>query len=526
MNGIDWKTIFNVIGHSICILDLQQNILAINPASLKMLDKSEEKVLGKKCYEVFHGASEPLENCPMQKMLVSGHFETVEVEMEALNRTFMVSCTPLLDDEGKLGKVIHMATDITEYKQTRDLLLKSEEKYHRLIETANDAIFIADAETGIILEANRKAGEMLGIPVKKIIGMHQSKLHPKKESAKYSKIFKKHIQEGQAITEPLYVVNKSGNKIPIEISASVLTLGDKQVILGIFRDITNRKQVEIEIKENERFLIDVLNSIQDGLSILDKDMNIIRVNPAMEYWYSHAMPLVGKKCYMAYHGRNERCDVCPSHQTLDTSKSAYEVVPKRGPDGKIVGWLDLYSFPLINTATDQIVGVIEYVRDITERKRAEENLKKSEKILKIHTRELEESNIALKVLLKQRGEDKIEFEENILSNMKHLVMPYIEKLKKHRAMSDELAYLNIIESSLNEIISPFSSRLSSKYLGLTPKETQIANLIKDGKQDKDIMKIMNIAPVTVKSHRQNIRKKLGIYGKKINLRTYLLSISK
>ena len=134
------------------------------------------------------------------------------------------------------------------------------------------------------------------------------------------------------------------------------------------------EQTEEKLREAEHFLKNIFASIQDGISILDKEMNIIRVNQAMERWYSHAMPLVGKKCYEAYRGRKERCNVCPTHQTILARKAAYEVVPKVGPDGKIVGWLDLYSFPLIDTATERMSGVIQYARDITERKRGEEAL--------------------------------------------------------------------------------------------------------------------------------------------------------
>ena len=93
-------------------------------------------------------------------------------------------------------------------------------------------------------------------------------------------------------------------------------------------------------------------------------------------------------------------------------------------------------------------------------------------------------------------------------------------------MSEELTYLNIFESNLNEIISPFALELSSNYLGITPKEIQIADLTKDGKQDKEISELLNIAIDAVKFHKKNIRKKLGIYGKRTNLRTYLLSAIK
>lgn len=157
---------------------------------------------------------------------------------------------------------------------------------------------------------------------------------------------------------------------------------------------------------------------------------------------------------------------------------------------------------------------------------AVERLQQAEKKTRLHANELIESNTALKVLLKQRELDQQEFQNNMLSNIKHLIMPYIEKLKKSRAMSDELVYLNIIESNLQDIVSPFSAKLSYQYLDFTPREIMVADLIKDGKQDKDIMEILNVSIDTVKAHRKNIRKKLGITNEKINLRTKLLSIEK
>jgi two-component system cell cycle sensor histidine kinase/response regulator CckA len=143
-------------------------------------------------------------------------------------------------------------------------------------------------------------------------------------------------------------------------------------------DVGERRQAEKALQEKERFLSSIFGSIQDGISILDKDMNIIRVNPIMEKWYFHALPLIGKKCYEAYHKRNERCEICPSYRTIKTGEAAYEIVPKRGPEGEMTGWLDLYSFPLMDVETRQMRAVIEYVRDITERKRAEDELLRSE----------------------------------------------------------------------------------------------------------------------------------------------------
>jgi PAS domain S-box-containing protein len=139
----------------------------------------------------------------------------------------------------------------------------------------------------------------------------------------------------------------------------------------------HRRKTEDEVQERERFLSSVIDSIQDGISILDQDYRIIRVNGAMEKWYSHAMPLVGKKCHKAYHLCDTPCEVCPTRETIEKAQAAYRVVPKVGATGEVSGWLDLYSFPLFDRSTGRMKGVIEYVRDITERKMAEDRLQAS-----------------------------------------------------------------------------------------------------------------------------------------------------
>jgi DNA-binding CsgD family transcriptional regulator len=138
--------------------------------------------------------------------------------------------------------------------------------------------------------------------------------------------------------------------------------------------------------------------------------------------------------------------------------------------------------------------------------------------------QLEEVNTALRVLLKRREEDKSELEEKVLSNVKDLVLPYVERLKKTPLNNHQKSCAEVLESNLTDIVSPFSRRLSSKYLGLTPTEIRVANLVKDGKTTKEIAEFMNISGKTVETHRDCIRKKMGIKHKKANLRTHLLSL--
>ncbi len=168
--------------------------------------------------------------------------------------------------------------------------------------------------------------------------------------------------------------------------------GGRMSKMAMIRDVTEQKDTEEALKKGERFLSNVFAGIQDGISVLDENLAIVLVNPVMETWYSFNMPLVGKKCYEAYHGRQVPCQVCPSVKTLLTGEAAFEIVPKTGPGGEVTGWLDLYSFPFSDVQTGELKGVIEYVRDITERCKAEEKVKTLNKYLEERARELEIAN--------------------------------------------------------------------------------------------------------------------------------------
>jgi DNA-binding CsgD family transcriptional regulator len=172
---------------------------------------------------------------------------------------------------------------------------------------------------------------------------------------------------------------------------------------------------------------------------------------------------------------------------------------------------------------DQPVGMWGIARDITERKLAEKAMREREAELEIKTNSLEEVNTALRVLLRRREEDKAEIEEKVLLNVRELVVPFLGRLKKSQLDPKQLSYTDILESNLNDIISPFSRTLSAKYLSLTPKEIQIANLIKQGKSTKDIGALMVLSPRTIETHRKSLRKKLGLEKKKRNLRSRLMT---
>jgi len=161
--------------------------------------------------------------------------------------------------------------------------------------------------------------------------------------------------------------------------------------------------------------------------------------------------------------------------------------------------------------------------DVTKRKRSEEALKLKDKELESKTRDLEELNVALKVLLKKIEEEKNELGDKVTKNVKQLVLPYFDKLKNSRVNERQAAYLEIIQTNLDHILSSFTHNFSSIYYNLTPQQIEIANLIKLGKTNKEIALIIGLSIKTVEFHRTNIRKKLGLLSRRDNLRTHLLT---
>lgn len=248
-----------------------------------------------------------------------------------------------------------------------DILRETENKYQKLLETANDAIFIADAETGIIIDVNKKAEELLSMPAENIKGMHQSQLHTSEESTRYREIFRQHIQSGQAITEPLFVVNKSGHKIPVEISASVTEFGGKKIIQGIFRDITERKKTENALKQSENELRSMYNAITDFLTIISPDYRILRVNRVVEKQYGK--DLVDKVCYEVYQARNEICPDCPTKKAVDTKKPAFSFQSATEVSPPVY----LNAFPILDDK-GEVIAIVEHGKDVTERIKAEEKI--------------------------------------------------------------------------------------------------------------------------------------------------------
>lgn len=276
----------------------------------------------------------------------------------------------------------------------------------------------------------------------------------------------------------------------------------------------------------------VLNSLSAQIAIIDAQGVILETNRAWQVFAKQGSEGEG----MSFIGTNY-LQVCENAMGED-AEDAWAVAKgiRKVIEGEVPEFL--YDYPChtphrkrwfymraIRMDAQGPARVVVSHEEVTELKLAQEALKENSREIEKQKQHLEEANIALKVLLKQRENDKHELEQNVLANIKDMVFPYIEKLKIAPLRPKDKTSVALIEKHLNEIISPLLQRLANINIILTPQEMQVASLVKDGKSSKEIAEILNVAETTIHFHRKNLRKKFNIKDKATNLRTYLLSMS-
>ncbi len=237
-----------------------------------------------------------------------------------------------------------------------------------------------------------------------------------------------------------------------------------------------------------------------------------------------------------------------------SGRSADEGMTFRGlaKDGRDI-YLDHYDSYFTTWGDQQVVVGI--VVDVTERLRAEAELRKyqdrleelvkertselarvneelqkdiekrayMESALRAKSRDVEEANTALRVLLKQREEDKKDLEEKISSNVKELLLRYIRMLRETKLNENQTLLVNIVENNLEDLLSSFPRKLAS--FDFTPREMEVILLIREGRTTKEIAGFLKVCTDAISRHRYHIRKKLGINRKGGTLRSHLRSFN-
>jgi PAS domain S-box-containing protein len=403
--------------------------------------------------------------------------------------------------------------DVSERREVENKLRVSEEKYRSIFENAIEGIFQTTPE-GRVITANSTFANMYGYDspqemINSITDIGKEFYVNPRDRERF-----KSICEMQGSVEGFeeQVYRKDRKKAWVSINARIVRDENGKTLYyeGTIEDITQRKEMEVALRASEERYRTFIDSTTDGVFLKDQQLRYVIVNKMFRRFFNkNENEIVGKTDLEFRPGK----DAEQSRQAdLKSLRSSSIVISEEEIGDKIY---EIRRFA-VNLA-EKTKGVGGFIRDITARKKTEEELKTK-------SLNLEEVNAALRVLLKQRDQDKNEMEDKILSNVKKLVLPYIERLKEKRLDDEKKTYLNIIETNLKNIISPFVQKMSSTYSQFTPTEIRVANLIRDGKTIKEIAGISGVSENAVNHHRQNIRNKLGLNKQKANLRTYLMSL--
>lgn len=264
-----------------------------------------------------------------------------------------------------------------------------------------------------------------------------------------------------------------------------------------------------------------VNCVQDGVTLLDQEYNLIDTNETVSCWYKDKEKLSGKKCFRVFHGRESRCRDCPVAKAFRDGRPAcsdkdYSI------HGREIGRQKIYAVPIFDK-DGRICGAIEYIRDIT----LLEKIKSELQLVRDSLELLKSQNGSLRDLLRQKDLEHSQYDESIKNRIEKSILPSLQVLKQNAHSNALNEHVSFIESMIMQIEKPLGTGISSKFFNFTSRELQIAQLIKDGKSSKEIAAELFVSLKAVEFHRNNIRKKLGLTnnGKQHgSLRAYLLSL--
>jgi PAS domain S-box-containing protein len=408
----------------------------------------------------------------------------------------------------------------------KEALREVEEKCQAIIDNIEDGYYEVDLD-GHFTDFNDAMTRIAGRSRQELMGMNARDIMDDFHAQQAFEVFEKvYYTEMAAKAVDWELVRKSGSKRIVEVSVSLKRDQESRPVgfLGIARDITHRRLIEQALKESEEKYRTIIENIEDGYYEVDLAGNFTFFNNALEqitgYSRNELMGMNNRNIMDKYNASQVYKVFHNVYQTgIATKAIDWELTTKDGSRRFIEA-----SVTLKKGLNSNPIGFMGIARDITARKEHVEALEAREKELEIKTKDLQDLNTALKVLLERRERDKTDLEQTVTNNINEIVMPYLEMAKKKASDKKMIGYLSILEDNIIEITSSFFRKLSTKYANLTATEIEVANLVKHGKSIKEIADMLNISGKTVEVHRMNIRKKMGIANTKTSLRTHLLSL--
>lgn len=376
---IRYKSLVESLPHGIAIVS-QYDVIFMNPTMMKMFGVEDVREISgpeKMFLTVAEEDRERVRN--LTGKLRSGEQTNLTYTTRLQRKdgsTFhgAVYVNPILW-EGKTAFQT-LVMDISERMKAREALQESEDRFRSLTETIPLAVVMHRGDC--FLYANPAMVNLSGYSREELQKTNFLELiEPGQRHIVKAQVQARLRREKVPMRYDSTLLRKDGELVDVEIAANLISFDGHPTIIAAMRDITGRKASQLRAQENERFLLNVFDSIADGVCVLDKDLQVIRLNRTLEKWYPHSRPLTGRACHEIFHDSTRPCPDCPSIQAIKKNEPCQKRVETLiHPNQKC--WLEVSAFPLRNVQ-GEVQGVVETVRDVTgamqTEKRCENQLK-------------------------------------------------------------------------------------------------------------------------------------------------------
>lgn len=506
----------------------------------------------------------------VQKSLRSKKSQRAQVQIKRIDNSWIwvnicsVASTDCHENENTFRLTI---SDIGEIKKNEEELRNNERLLRLTLDATSDGVFDRDLKTGKVYYGDNWAS---------ILGYRQEEL--RREGIKWENLLhpddrekalnavQEHVNGHSASYQAQFRMRqKNGLWKWIQARGKVVEWDDAHQPLrfvGTHTDITRQKHMEEELRNSEQRFRALTELSPAGIYLTDSKGDCLYVNKCWsemtgltpdqatgQGWLNGIHPDDRNQVFSAWqqmieHGKPFALEfrflatstgkttwVYALAQSLDDSSAGCagyigintDISIKKQAEIELeIAFNELEN--LVNERTLELEKSYRALQEEVEaRKKTEHALRKSEAQLAIEKKELEEVNIALRVLLKKGDEEKRSLEEQMLVNINQLILPHIKEMKKGPLTEKQNVMFDYVESNLAKVTASFLRNISQFNLRLSPMEIKVAHFVKEGKTSKEIAEDLNLSKDTIDIHRKNIRKKCGITGKRRNLRTMLMS---
>ncbi|OGV67619.1 MAG: hypothetical protein A2283_07630 [Lentisphaerae bacterium RIFOXYA12_FULL_48_11] len=379
-----------------------------------------------------------------------------------------------------------------------------------------DGVLVADIKEHKFCACNPAMCRITGYTEQELMALSVPDLHPENDLPYVVDQFVRQALKEFTLAKDIPVKRKEGSVFYADVNSVPMTFEGRDYLVGIFRDITERREKEEMLKASQERLRVILDAIPDLVFRLDAEGRFVDYKAELiSQLFVPPDQFLGK-CYE---------DVLPVEvsqrmtaaieDALETGKvQTFEyhlILPGSGLEEQS------YEARLIAIKGEYCVAIC---RNITEKKSTDKQLKKASQELKARKKDLEQKNVALKEVLAQVESEKMEIKRQVSANVSKFILPILSKLENSAGIIDKKQIV-MLENGLKTLTSQFGTRISSKAPSLSAREIEVCNMIRSGLATKEIAQIMKVSLRTVDTYRNRIRKKMGISSRDVNLFAYL-----